>query len=110
MKPVHRNFNIWRGNSETLKFRLLASAGVPLDLTGSEVTMYIDSAGELTTHTATVVDPVTGEFSIFLSAAVTRALSTSAYVPKYEIERKIGQEQKTILHGNLLIGGGLSND
>ena len=111
MNPARRNIPIWRGNTETLTFRLKNADGLPSDLTGNSIKMVIDNDGTLTNVAATIATPQSdGKFTIFLSADVTKILTAKNYVPNYEIQRTSGAETKTVLYGNLHITGSTNHD
>ena len=109
MIPARRDLNLWRGNSETLTYRLLEEGGNPTPLEGMAISMVIDSDGVVTEIPAEIPDPDLGRFLIFLPADLTKDLTSRDYLPHYEIKRTFGAEEKTILFGNLMMGGSINN-
>lgn len=110
MKPPYRDINLWRGNSETLTFRLSDAAQLPYDLTDNVIKMLIESDGTVTEIMGEVTDALAGEFKINITTAVTKDISAKTHQPNYEIRRLFDAEEKTIIYGNLLMSGSINHD
>jgi hypothetical protein len=110
MNPARRDIPIWRGNSETFSVHLKSSAGTDTNLNGETVNFVIESDDVFTTIPATITSALTGEFTVFISAAVTKDLTAKNHMPNYEIQRVKGAEIKTVMYGNLLVKGGVNHD
>jgi peptidoglycan hydrolase-like protein with peptidoglycan-binding domain len=109
MKPPYRDINLWRGNSETLTFRLRDASGVAYDLTGDVLKMFIESDEVVTEIVATVTDALVGEFQVHITSAITKTITAKTHQANYEIVRFFEAEEKTVLHGNLLMAGSINH-
>lgn len=111
--PGTYNFNCQRGNSLALTFRMKDAAGAIFDLTGSTlvfraVAPYVAIRKE--TPTALLMPaPATGEVTLALTPSETRQFPVGAKTD-YEIERRIGSEQITLLRGKITGIGGINDD
>lgn len=115
-KPPSKNFDIWKGNtfSEPVRLTQINPADptgprIPVDLTGSRIAFYarwdadpqqgIVAAGTFSKFFDDLPDAADGRFDFAFTVAETRLLPTSNSVIKYELERQMGDEQRTFLHG-----------
>lgn len=113
--PALYNLSIWVGNSTTFTFRLKQDLTTPLDLTTSSMIMTIAHDGNLIELNATsgnveITDAVNGEFTVTMTALETRAIKSSSASVTYEIERRVGSEQTTVLYGSIALTGGANVD
>jgi len=104
-----------RGNSFRRTFRFKDSNGVPVDLTGS-VLVFVTEAGatRLVKSTAdgslTMPNPSNGEITLTLTPAETRQLPVGRLKTRYEIERRIGTEETTLVSGCITVMDGINDD
>lgn len=116
MEPGRYDWKIWRGNSEevTFKFWQDRAKTTPLDLTGSELHFKLTHGGgeivKSSVAASLVVNALAGEVAVELTPAETRAITTTTFVPVYELERRIGGKQKTLIWGEVKSTGGRNND
>lgn len=115
MKPPSKNLMVWRGNTSEFAFRLKVDADTPFDLTGSTIVMsivYKDGRVDLSSvdNKVLIADPSAGEFSVPISAELSRSIAPDNGQAQYEIERRIGDEQTTILYGVIRLEGGVNAD
>lgn len=116
MAPARKTLSLWRGNSKTFMFRLKQSDDTPVDLTGAKVVMTIVHEGgriiaSSDTDSGMIDDPVSGEVTVKLSAAVTRTICPSRIDGvRYELEIQTADEQRTLLAGKIEIEGGDNGD
>jgi hypothetical protein len=109
------DFMIWRGNSYAMaRWQFLQDAETPLDLTGSEMVMRATWSGgsvRLTTASAAnlVMDAEEGTLTWTPSITESRSIPEGR-VAKYEIERRIGGEQRTLVQGYFVGVGGVNDD
>lgn len=105
--PAQKNLSVWKGNTFKLPLTISTlSNGVstPMDLTGSSLVFRsIWSGGSLRKATGdsgfSIVSAAAGTALLSLTVAETRTLPNGNV--KYEIERRVGSEQTTILFGEL---------
>lgn len=106
--PPRQVLDIWKGNTFRQEFVLKSKQGdvsTPIDLTGSTIILTV--TGGLDSFIKVfndLPDAANGKFEIYLTVEETRLLPIGQ-VAKYEIERQIGLEQKTLLCGSLNVGG-----
>lgn len=104
-----------RGNSFSRTFRFKDGTGQPVDLTGA-VLMFVAKADAqlLIKSTADgsldMPDPATGEMTLNLSPAETRLFPVGRLRTRYEIERRIGAEEVTLVAGFLVVEEGINQD
>lgn len=117
MAPANRPLSIWRGNTETFRFRLRQSDGAPVDLTGAKLVFKLAHDGGILAKASgeddawTIADPATGQAELFLTAAETRSLAKAVRAPStYELEWWSGREQRTLLAGKVNVEGGVNDD
>ena len=104
-----------RGNSFHRTFRFKDTDGDPVDLTGSIVVFVVEAgAVRLVKTTAdgtfAMPDPATGEVVLSLSPAETRLLPAGRLRTRYEIERRIGDEETTLAAGCITVMDGINDD
>lgn len=106
---------IRRGNSYERLFRFRDGAGNPVDLTGSEI-IFIAETTASTLRKATedgslrMPAPANGEVTLKLTPAETRLFAVGKLRSRYEIERRVGGDEFTILSGCLIVVQGLNDD
>lgn len=106
--PANYDLTIWRGNdfSRTFRFKDGASA---FNLTGSTLIWRAAwSDGEFE-QTLAVATPSNGEAVLSLTPAQTRALPEGRS-SSYEIERRIGGQETTLIYGAITVTGGVNDD
>ncbi|WP_424363609.1 hypothetical protein [Methylocystis parvus] len=110
------DIEIVAGNSKTIPITFYEDAAKvnPLDLTGSTIIFRaVWDGGSLSKSSPssgiTISDPTTGAISIALTVANSRALPEGK-VAKYEIERRIGGAETTLLLGYLNVVNWGAND
>lgn len=106
---------IRRGNSFERIFRFKDGNGDPIDLTGS--IMVFSAANGTTIIRKTTADgsllmpdPTTGEITLYLSPADTRLLAPGKLRNRYEIERQLDANEKTLVAGCITVLDGINND
>lgn len=115
--PDVKNVRIWRGNSGTVdnSAGLVASFctedGSLLDFTGDSFYFLARNlqGKELAISDAITVDIPTATVTVPITVAQSRTFETNDHVT-YELERRNGQTQRTILTGALSIEGGINAD
>ena len=104
-----------RGNSFRRTFRFKDAEGAPVDLTGS-VIMFVAEAGVVRIVKSTadgslaMSDPASGEITLHLTPAETRLLPVGRLKVRYEIERRIGGEETTLVSGCIAVMDGINDD
>lgn len=104
-----------QGNSAAWTFRLFADAAktTRFDLAGSTLVFRaVWPGGTLRKETPSgvvVATPANGEASVTLSAAETRSLPAGR-VARFEMERRIGAEQRTLVAGFLSVLEGVNDE
>ena len=104
-----------RGNSFRRTFRFKDGAGDPVDLTGS-VLVFVAEAGTVrirkTTEGGSLAMPVPtdGEVMLNLSPAETRQFPVGRLRARYEIERRIDDEETTLVSGCITVMDGINDD
>lgn len=113
--PSKYDIDVWRGNTLSRTFRLKNPDGSLLDLTGSTfVFRAINGSAELLraespTTELSVPTPANGEVVLALAPADTRLLPDGK-TARYELERRVGAEQTTILYGYLNVASWANDD
>ena len=115
MAAVHDLTGLRRGNSFRRTFRFKDSGGEAVDLTGSVIVFVIEAgAVRLIKSTAdgslAMPDPASGEVALHLTPAETRQLPVGRLKTRYEIERRIGDEETTIVSGCITVMDGINDD
>lgn len=115
MKPGRYDLDVWIGNTTTLRFDFLAEDEVPFDLTGSELVLTIISDGSGIRKSSATGDiliptPEDGTASLTITVAESRNLIARLGPARYEIERRIGDTQRTLLYGEVRLKGGINDD
>lgn len=104
--PAQYVIKVWKGNTLTLPLRFRTTPGnAPIDLTGSTIIAIIRWAGgqirkESGEPGFTITDAEDGLVEVFLTSAETRQIPTGS-TARYEIERRIGSTETTLLYGNI---------
>lgn len=104
-----------RGNSFRRTFRFRDAAGDLVDLTGS-VLVFVAETGTTRIRKSTedgtlaMPDPATGEITLNLTPAETRQLPVGRLKARYEIERRIGGEETTLVSGCITVMDGINGD
>ena len=116
--PTH-NFTLKQGNSGTLEnsagidLSLKDENGDAVDLTGWEITFYARYGNDRLTLSSTdgdvSVDAPAGAVRVPISVAHSRVFRAGTNV-RYEIERRKGADQRTIVEGVLHILEGINDD
>lgn len=115
--PVQKTLNVWQGNTLRIPLSikyLVNGVETPFDLTGSTLVFKATwPSGTLRKTTGsgagfTITDAANGAAELVLSVAETRAMS--AGLGRYEIERQTSSEQFSLLYGDLIIEGWVSDD
>ncbi|WP_291207065.1 hypothetical protein [Hyphomonas sp.] len=115
MAATHELTGLRRGNSFERLFRFKDSAGVVVDLTGSEIVFMAETAASTirkTTADGTLLmpSPVSGEVTLKLTPAETRLFAVGRLRSRYEFERRIAGTEETLVRGCLVIEEGLNDD
>ena len=104
-----------RGNSYRRIFRFKDGVGDPVDLTGS-VLVFVAEAGAIRLIKSTadgslaMPDPSIGEITLSLTPAETRQLPVGRLRARYEIERRIEDDETTIVSGCIAVMDGINDD
>jgi hypothetical protein len=115
MTAPHDLTGIRRGNSYERLFRFKDGAGNPVDLTGAEIIFIAETTSSILRKTTAndslqMPAPINGEVILKLSPAETRLLAVGRLRSRYEIERRIGGDEFTILSGCLIVVQGVNDD
>ena len=104
-----------RGNSFRRLFRFKDAEGSPVDLTGSTL-IFSASAANVSIRKSTsdgtllMPHPALGEITLHLTPAETRLLPVGRLRTRYEIERRIGDEETTLVSGCITVMDGINDD
>lgn len=104
-----------RGNSFRRIVRFKDATGDPVDLTGS-VVVFVADAGTTRFRKSTedgslsMPAPTSGEITLHLTPAETRLLPVGRLKVRYEIERRIGGEETTLVSGCIAVMDGINDD
>jgi hypothetical protein len=104
-----------RGNTYERLFRFKDGDGNPVDLTGSEI-VFIAETVTSTIRKSTADGalqmpmPTMGEVTLKLTPEETRLFAVGKLRSRYEIERRIGGDEFTILSGCLIVVQGVNDD
>lgn len=117
--PAQRPLAVWRGNTVDFAFRLKtrdeAGAEAPINLTGSVLVFRATVAGveivrEDTTGLAfDITDAADGRAELHLSVAQSRLFPLGDGT-RYEIERRVGSSQRTLLFGKVVASEWANDD
>ena len=104
-----------RGNSFRRIFRFKDSDGYPVDLAGSTLTFVAVGDGATIRKftgdgSLMMPDPASGEITLHLTPAETRLLPVGRLKTRYEIERRIGDEETTLVSGCITVMDGINDD
>lgn len=127
-KPPNMLLDVWKGNTFRRRFaskqkNTTTGALSPVDLRGSTMVLTVAwaagtqngvtwLAGTLRKEFPLALDSPSaelGEYEITLTVEETRRLPIGQ-IAKYEIERWMGDEQKTVLYGTFRVGGWVNDD
>lgn len=113
---VHYDLHgIRRGNTYERLFRFKDGVGNPVDLTGSEIVFIAETTASNLRKTTTdsglqMPLPATGEVTLKFTPEETRLFAVGRLRSRYEIERRIGGKEFTILSGCLIVAQGVNDD
>lgn len=110
--PTQKDIPIWRGNTETIPVEVKIRVGAvmsPVNLTGSTLQFRAQWAGGSIAKDMDVTDAALGKAELLLTTAETRSVPQGS-TATYEVERRVGIDQKTILYGRLVASGGINTD
>jgi len=113
---VHYNLDgLRRGNTYERLIRFKDGAGNPVDLTGSEIIFIAETTTSSLRKTTAdnslqMPTPTTGEVTLKLTPAETRLLAVGRLRSRYEIERRVGGDEFTIMSGCLIVVQGVNDD
>lgn len=110
--PTNRNISVWRGNTETIPVQVktkVAGVSTAVNLTGSTLNFLAQWAGGSLAKVLDITDEVLGLAELPLTAAETKSFPASVAI-NYEIERRVGSSQRTILYGKVVANGGINSD
>ncbi len=115
MSGQHDLTGLRRGNSFRRTLRFKNGAGDAIDLTGSILTFVVAGDGAVirkSTGDGTLLmpDPASGEITLQLTPAETRLLPVGRIKTRYEIERRIGTEETTLVSGCITVMDGINDD
>lgn len=115
MAANHDLTGLRRGNTYVRPFRFKDGAGNPVDLTGSEIVFVAETATSTIRKTTAdgtlqMLTPVTGEVTLKLTPEETRLFAVGKLRSRYEIERRIGGDEFTIVSGCLIVVQGVNDD
>ena len=104
-----------RGNTYERVFRFKDGAGNPIDLTGSEIVFVVETTTSTIRKTTAdgtlhMPSPATGGVTLKLTPEETRLFAVGKLRSRYEIERRIGGDEFTILSGCLIVVQGVNDD
>lgn len=113
--PQQYDLAIWKGNDFALPLRLKTRSGAslaPVDLTGSTLVFRaVWPGGSLRKPSPDgwTINAAQGEATLALTVAETRLIPMGARV-KYEIERRVGSSQATIMYGLVKVSEWANDD
>ena len=115
MAADHDLTGLRRGNTYERVFCFKDGAGNPIDLTGSEIVFIAETvAGTILKTTADgslqMPVPAAGEVTLKLTPEETRLFAVGKLRSRYEIERRVGGDEFTILSGCLFVVQGVNDD
>lgn len=114
MSVPEADVEVWQGNNKPVIWRFLVVA-TPFDLTGSRFLLKIKRNGRAVLSKDTnnadglSVDAAAGEVTWLPTLAESR-LVTLGRIARYELERRIGSEQRTFVAGYAVGKGGVNDD
>lgn len=115
MTTPHDLNGLHRGSTFERLFRFKDGAGNPVDLTGSEIIFIAETTTSILRKTTAdnslqMPTPAGGEVTLKLTPEETRLFAVGKLRSRYEIERRIGGDEFTILSGCLIVGQGVNDD
>lgn len=110
MSPATENLEAWRGDTETYQFTLYDSEGVPTDLTGLDVQMFVyketgDIEKSLSAGTLMVSDPTTGVVEVPFTSVETETFIDCRSPITYALKITSEVETSTVLAGQIVTKG-----
>ncbi|KAA2235259.1 hypothetical protein [Salinarimonas soli] len=114
MNPAYKPLQAWKGNDFVQAFRFKAGpAKARMDLTGSTVLMFVTwPGGEISremTLSSSAGDAVLDQASVSLTREEVRGFPLGR-ATRFEIERRIGDDQETLLYGELVVAEWANKD
>lgn len=109
--PARKDLSIWKGNTFSMPIRLKTVTGgtaTPVNVTGSTLVFRVVWPGGSFEKDLTLTNAALGEASLSLSVAETRGLPTGRN--RYEIERRAGADQTTLIYGEVVASEWANND
>jgi hypothetical protein len=115
MSALYDLRDVRRGITYERLFRFKDGAGDPVDLTGSEIIFIAETEVSLIRKTTAdgslqMPTPTMGEVTLKLTPEETRRFVVGKLRSRYEIERRIGGDEFTILSGCLIVVQGVNDD
>lgn len=115
MPPIDYPLVLWRGNSEWIPLGFEQEDESDFDLTGSKLIFRATSDGGDAIRKSSAVpdsgleitDAEAGEFELSFTIEETRGMAASY---KYEIERWIGNSQKSLIFGTIIVTTWVNDD
>jgi hypothetical protein len=110
--PTQKDITIWRGNTETIPVELKTRVGATVEavnLAGSTLHFRAEWVGGFLTKDLEITNTALGLANLRLTKTETRDVPQGSHA-RYEIERRLGADQKTILYGRLVASGGINTD
>jgi hypothetical protein len=115
MTPPFRRITVWAGNTLDFGLEFRGEDGQPFDLTGSELVFRAERETYLLRKSSaddgsgiSIVDPTGGKATLHFTVEETRAMPLGAL--RYEIERWILTEQRTLLYGEFQVNKWVNDD
>jgi hypothetical protein len=115
MAATHDLTGLRRGNSYERTFRFKDGAGQVVDLAGSEIVFIAETASSTIRKTTAdgsllMPSPALGEVTLKLTPAETRLFAIGRLRSRYEIERRIGGSEETLVSGCVVVEEGINDD
>jgi hypothetical protein len=107
--------DVRRGNTYERRFKFKDGVGNPVDLTGSDIVFVAEAVNSTIRKTTAdnslqMPTPASGEVTLKLTPEETRLFAVGKLRSRYEIERRIGGDEFTILSGCLIVVQGVNDD
>jgi len=107
--PSTITLDVWAGNDEPYEFNFVNESNVAIDLTGATLVFRATWPGGTLRFTTSDPElqivglPTAGRVRLNLTTAQTASLPLGN-IALFEIERRIGSDQKTLVAGSLNVG------